>query len=83
MKDSSTGGFLAFLIAAPVVVICCGAKAAFFGVTLFGTAGILAGINVWAVALMALLGGIAILAGRGIAQSRAKEDQLKGSETSE
>jgi len=68
VKDSSTGGFLAFLIAAPVVV---------------GTAGILAGINVWAVALMALLGGIAILAGRGIAQSRAKEDQLKGSETSE
>lgn len=78
MKDSATGGFLAFIIAAPVVVICCGAKATFFGVTLFGTAGILTGINVLAVALVAMLRGITILAARTIARSRDEDEPIQG-----
>ena len=45
MKDSSSGGLLAFIVAAPVVLICCAGKAALIGTVLFGTAGFLTGAN--------------------------------------
>lgn len=64
MKDSSTGGLLAFIVAAPVVVICCGGKAALIGTALLGTAGFLNGAQLLTVALVAMLGGIVVLTAR-------------------
>lgn len=64
MKDSSTGALLAFVVAAPVVVICCSGKAALIGTALFGSAGFLTGANLLTIALAATLGGIVFLAAR-------------------
>lgn len=70
MKDSSTGGLLAFIVAAPVVVICCGGKAALIGIALFGTVEFLTGANLLTAALMATLGGIAFLTARNFMRIR-------------
>lgn len=81
MKDSISGGLLAFLISAPVVVICCGGKAVLIGASLFGMLGFLTGNEVLAGALVAMLGSIALLAVRSFSRARrpsrtTKEDDL-------
>lgn len=70
MKDSSTRGLLAFIVAAPVLVICCAGKAALIGTALFGTAGFLTDANLLTTALMAMLGGIVFLATRSFIRVR-------------
>lgn len=77
MKDSSTGGLLAFLVATPVVVICCGGKAALIGTALFGTAGFLTGTNLLTIGLVATLGGIVFLAGRTFTRIQRQKEQSK------
>lgn len=57
MKDSPAGRILAFIVAAPLVVICCAGKAALIGTVLFGTAGFLIGVNLLTFARVATLGG--------------------------
>lgn len=76
MKDSSTGGLLAFIVTAPVVVICCGGKVALVGTALFGTVGFLSGANVLT-ALLATLGGIAFLAARSFMRLRGQDRDFK------
>jgi hypothetical protein len=83
MKDSSTGGLLAFIVAAPVVVICCGGKAALIGVALFGTAGFMTGANLLTIALVATLGGIVFLAARSFMRVRRHNQGFKRDEQSE
>ena len=72
MKDSSSGGLLAFIVAAPVVLICCAGKAALIGTVLFGTAGFLTGANMLTIALVATLGGIAVLGQRASCHADAQ-----------
>lgn len=83
MKDSSSGGLLAFIFAAPVVVICCGGKAALVGTALFGSAGFLTGANLLMIALVTTLGGIAVLATRSVMRTRNENQDLKGNDKSE
>lgn len=77
MKDSSTGGLLSFIVAAPVVVIYCGGKASLIGTALFGTAGFLTGANVLTIALLATLGGIGILAARSFVRLRGHNQEFE------
>ncbi len=77
MKDSSTGGLLAFIVTAPVVVICCGGKLALVGTALFGTAGFLSGANVLTASLLATLGGIAFLAARSFMRLRRQDRDFR------
>lgn len=74
MKDSSSGGLLTFIFAAPVVLICCGGKAVLIGTARFGTAGFMTGANMLTIALVATLGGIAVLATRSVMRT-SKENQ--------
>ncbi|MEQ3714230.1 hypothetical protein [Lentibacter algarum] len=74
MKDGSSGGLLTFIFAAPVVLICCGGKAVLIGTALFGTAGFMTGANMLTIALVATLGGIAVLATRSVMRT-SKENQ--------
>lgn len=83
MKDSSTGGLLAFIVAAPVVVICCAGKAALIGALLFGTTGFLTGTNVLATALVATLGSIAFLATRSFMRVRRQKQEIERDDQSE
>jgi hypothetical protein len=83
MKDSSTGGLLAFIVAAPVVVICCAGKAALIGTALFGTAGFLTGANLLTTALMATLGGIVFLATRRFMRVRRHKQEFERGDQSE
>ena len=83
MKDSSTGGLLAFIVAAPVVVICCGGKAALIGTALFGTAGFLTGAKLLTVALVATLGGIVFLTARNFMLMRRRNQEFEGDDHSE
>jgi hypothetical protein len=83
MKDSSTGGLLAFIVAAPLVVICCAGKAALIGTVLFGTAGYLTGANLLTAALVATLGGIVFLAGRSFVRMRRHNQEFEGDDQSE
>lgn len=83
MKDSSTGGLLAFIVAAPIVVICCGGKAALIGVALFGTAGFLTGANLLIIALVATLGGIVFLAARTFMRIPRQNEDFERDEQSE
>ena len=83
MKDSSTGSLLAFLVAAPVVVICCAGKAALIGAVLFGTAGSLTGANLLTIALVATLGGIAFLAARSFVRMRRHNQEIEKDDQSE
>ena len=83
MKDSSTGGLLAFIIAAPVVVICCGGKAALIGALFFGTTGFLTGANVLATALVATLGSITFLATRSFMRTRRQKQEIERDDQSE
>ena len=77
MKDSSTGGLLAFIVAAPVVVICCAGNVALIGTVLFGTAGFLTGANVLTIALLATLGGIVFLAARNFMRLRRHKQEFE------
>ena len=63
-------GLPGLIVAAPVVVICCGGKLALVEAALFGTAGILSRANVLTASLMATLGAIALLAARSFTRSR-------------
>lgn len=83
MKDSSTGGILAFIVAAPVVVICCGGKAALIGTALFGTAGFLSGAKLLTIALVATLGGIVVLAARAFIQARRQYQEFERDDQSD
>ena len=83
MKDSSTGGLLAFIVAAPVLVICCGGKAALIGAALFGTAGILTGTKLLSIALVATLGGIVGLAARTFIQARRQNQDFERDDQSD
>lgn len=77
MKDRSTGGLLAFIVAAPVIVICCGGKVILIGTALFGTAGFLTGANLLTIALAATLGGIVFVAARGFVRMRRPNQDLE------
>lgn len=77
MKDSSSGGLLAFIAAAPVVLICCSGKAALIGTVLFGTAGFLTGANLLTAALVATLGGIVFLAARNFMRMRKHKQEFE------
>ncbi len=77
MKDSSTGGLLAFIVAAPVVVICCAGKAALIGTVLFGTAEFLTSNNLLTAALVATLGGIVFLAARNFMRMRKHKQEFE------
>lgn len=70
MRDRSTGGLLAFIVAAPVIVICCGGKAVLIGTALFGTAGFLTGANLLTIAFAATLGGIVFVAALSFVRMR-------------
>lgn len=83
MKDSSTGGLLAFFVAAPVVLICCAGKAALIGTVLFGTAGFLTGANLLTAALVATLGGIVLLAVRSFMRMRRQKQEFERDDQSE
>jgi len=83
MKDSTSGGLLAFIVAAPVVVICCTGKAALIGALLFGTTGFLTGANVLATALVATLGSIAFLAARSFMRARGHNHDFQKGHPSE
>ena len=83
MKDSSTGGLLAFIVAAPVVVICCAGKVALIGALLFGTAGSLTGANLLTAALVATLGGIVFLAARNFMQASKQNQEFERDDQSE
>lgn len=54
MKASSTRGILAFLIAAPVVVICCGRHAEVLASLVGGKVGTATGFGVFATLLIAV-----------------------------
>tara|TARA_R110002094_G_C4898268_1_gene210144 strand:+ start:646 stop:909 length:264 start_codon:yes stop_codon:yes gene_type:complete len=83
MKDSSTGGLLAFIVAAPLVVICCAGKAALIGTALFGTAGFLTGANLLTTALVATLGGIVFLAARSFMRMHRHNQEFERAGQSE
>jgi len=83
MKDSSTGGLLAFVVAAPIVVICWVGKVALIGTVCFGTAGFLTGANVQIAALMAALGGIVFLTARSLKRTRRNNHEFQGNDQSE
>ena len=77
MNGSATVGLLAFTVVAPVMVICCGGKAALIGIALFGTAGLLTGANLLVISLMATLGAIAFLTARTLRRTRRHNQDLK------
>lgn len=83
MKDSSTGGLLAFIVVAPIVVICCAGKAALIGALLFGTTGFLTGANLLTIALVATIGGIMLLATRSFMRVRRHNHQIKRNDQNE
>lgn len=74
MKDHTTGGILASLIAAPVVVICCGGHAALFVSMLSGAIGAASGLDVLTALLIAVGTGVFILAIRTVLRSRGVSD---------
>ncbi|UTS79105.1 hypothetical protein [Phaeobacter piscinae] len=69
MKDRSTGGILAFLVAAPVVVICCGGYAAVLASLFGGIIGTATGLDILTTLLVAVMLGVAVLAVRTFIQS--------------
>ncbi|WP_299635794.1 hypothetical protein [uncultured Ruegeria sp.] len=78
MKNRSAGGILAFIIAAPVVVICCGRHVAVVASILSGTIGTATGLGVLTTLLIAVGTGVAILSVRTVLRSRrnrATEDR--------
>ena len=83
MKDSSTGGLLAFIVVAPIVVICCAGKAALIGALLFGTTGFLTGANLLTIALVATIGGIMLLATSSFMRVRRHNHQIKRNDQNE
>ena len=83
MKDSSTGGLLAFIVVAPIVVICCAGKAALIGALLFGTTGFLIGANLLTIALVATIGGIMLLATRSFMRVSRHNHQIKRNDQNE
>ena len=74
---------MAFIVAAPVVVICCGGKAALIGTVLFGTGGFLTGANFLTAALLATLGSIVFLAARNFMRMRKHKQELERGNQSE
>ena len=80
MKDSMKGGLLAFTIAGPVVVICCGGKAILAGSLFGGALGFLTGVDVLGMVLLAAVGGIVILLARNLIRARRQNAGERGSE---
>lgn len=74
---------MAFIAAAPVVVICCAGKVALKGTVIFGTAGFLTGINLLTIALVATLGGIVFLAARSLKRLRGHNQEFESDGQSE
>lgn len=74
MKDGSAGRILAFIVAAPVVVICCGGHAAVLTSMLSGAIGTATGLDILTTLLIAVGVGVVVLAIRTIAQSRRDGD---------
>lgn len=74
---------MAFIVAAPVVVICCAGKAALIGTVLFGTAGFLTGANLLTAALVATLGSIVFLAARNFVRMRRHKQEFERDDQSE
>jgi hypothetical protein len=83
MKDSSTGGLLVFIVAVPVVLICCAGKAALIGTLLFRTAGFLTGTNLLTIALVATLGGYVFLAAHNFIRMRKHKQEFEKDDQSE
>ncbi|MGB1215787.1 MAG: hypothetical protein ACPG4X_20620 [Pikeienuella sp.] len=74
MKDGSAGGILAFIVAAPVVVICCGGHAAVLASMLSGAIGTATGLDILTTLLIAVGVGVVVLAIRTIVHSRRDAD---------
>lgn len=74
---------MAFIVAAPLVVICCAGKAALIGTILFGTASFLTGANVLPIALVAMLGCIVFLATRSVMRARRHNREFERDDQSE
>lgn len=68
---------MSFIVAVPVVVICCGGKAALIGAVLFGTAEFLTGANLLTAALAATLGSIVFLAARSFMRMRKHKQEFE------
>ncbi|WP_347192042.1 hypothetical protein [Planktotalea arctica] len=68
---------MAFIFAAPVVVICCGGKAALIETLRFGTAGFLTSANLLTAALVATLGAILFLAARNFMRLRKQKQEFE------
>ena len=58
MKDSLTGGLPAFIVTAPIFMVCCAGKVSLIGTLLFGTASFLTSANLLTIALVATFGTI-------------------------
>lgn len=74
MKDGSAGGILAFIIAAPVVVICCSGHVAVLVSMLSGAIGAASGLDILTSLLIAVGTGMVILAFRTVLRSRLDRD---------
>lgn len=68
---------MAFIVAAPVIVICCAGKAALIGSVFFGTVEFLTGANILTAALVATLGGIVFLAARSFVRTRRHNQEFE------
>lgn len=77
MSGSATGRILAFIIAAPLIVICCAGKAALTGAAFFGTVGLLTGQQVLTIVLVTILGSIVFLTASTVLQARRTRDALE------
>lgn len=77
MNDSSAGGILAFIIAAPLVVICCGGHAALLASFLGGIIGTATSLDVLSALLIAVGAGVAALFARTFIRTRHIHDAEK------
>lgn len=77
MSGNATGGILAFIIAAPLMVICCAGKAALIGAAFFGTVDLLTGQQVLTIVLVTILGSIVFLTALTVLQARRPRDAIE------
>ena len=60
MRDNLMGGLLAFGVAAPVMIVCCGGGAALIGAVFGGIGAWLSGLGGLSIALFAALGFLVV-----------------------
>ncbi|GAA6178306.1 MULTISPECIES: hypothetical protein [Sulfitobacter] len=70
MRDNLTGGLLAFGVAAPVVIVCCGGGTALFAAAFSGLAAWMSGLGWITVALVVALALLVVREFRRFAKRR-------------